>query len=90
MIPSYYEFYCPVKIISGNKALDNLPYELSQMGVSRPLVITDKGIVLAGIIDLVKEVFKEYNMDAPPIYDEVPPDSSNRIVNEAAAIFRKK
>ncbi|GAB6887260.1 iron-containing alcohol dehydrogenase [Desulfothermus okinawensis JCM 13304] len=89
MIPSYYEFYCPVKIISGNKALDNLPYELSQMGVSRPLVITDKGIVLAGIIDLVKEVFKEYNMDAPPIYDEVPPDSSNRIVNEAAAIFRK-
>ncbi len=89
MIPSYYEFYCPVKIISGHKALDNLPYEMEQMGVKRPIVITDKGIVLAGIIDLVKEVFKEFNMEPPIIYDEVPPDSSNKVVNEIAKIFMK-
>ncbi len=89
MIPSYYEFYCPVKIISGYKAIDNLPYELEQMGVKRPFIVTDKGIVLVGIIDLVKEIFKEYEMDIPVIYDDVPPDSSNKIVNKAASIFRE-
>ena len=89
MMPSYYEFYCPVKIVSGYKAIDNLPHELQQMNVKRPLIITDKGIVLAGIIDLIKEVFKEYDMDIPLIYDEVPPDSSNKIVNQAASVFRK-
>ncbi len=89
MIPSYYEFYCPVKIISGYKAIDNLPYELEQMGVKRPFIVTDKGIVLVGIIDLVKEIFKEYEMDISVIYDDVPPDSSNKIVNKAASIFRE-
>ena len=53
MLPSYYEFYNPVKIISGHKALDNLPYELDQLGVKRPLVITDQGVVNAGLHPLL-------------------------------------
>ena len=40
MLPTdYYEFMNPVRIISGYKAVDNLPYELTQLGVSRPLLI---------------------------------------------------
>jgi len=43
MLPSYYEFFNPVKISSGRKALDNLPYEAPSLNVQRPLVISDKG-----------------------------------------------
>jgi len=42
-LPSYYEFFNPVKIASGKKALDNLPYELNQLNVQRPLIVTDRG-----------------------------------------------
>ncbi len=87
MIPFYYEFLCPVKIISGKRAIENLPNELDTLQVKNPLIITDKGIILAGIIDLIKEVFKEYNAKVPLIYDNVPPDSSNRTVMEIVDIY---
>lgn len=32
MLPAYYEFYNPAKIVSGEKALENLPYELNYFG----------------------------------------------------------
>ena len=37
MKPDYYEFFCPVKILSGRKALANLPHELTQLGSKHPL-----------------------------------------------------
>ncbi|MDJ0763448.1 MAG: iron-containing alcohol dehydrogenase [Myxococcota bacterium] len=88
MLPSYYEYYNPVKIISGNKALDNLPYELSQLNAQKPLIITDKGVVKAGLMRHVTVAFDAANMDVGAIYDEVPPDSSNQVVNQIADVFR--
>ncbi|TYT73422.1 iron-containing alcohol dehydrogenase [Desulfobotulus mexicanus] len=88
MLPSYFEFYNPVKIVSGHKALDNLPYELSQMGVTRPLIVTDKGVVAAGLIQVVQEAFGSSGMTIGAIYDDVPPDSSVDVVNAIAEVYR--
>lgn len=90
MIPSYYEFHNPVKISSGNKALDNLPYELNQLGVSRPLIITDPGVVKAGLMKLVKRAFASTGIIIGALYDKTPPDSSMEVVNEIADIFREQ
>ena len=49
-VPDYYEFLCPVKILSGNKALSNLPHEMGQLGRSKALVVTDEGVVGAGLL----------------------------------------
>ncbi len=89
MIPSYYEFQNPVRIISGNKALDNLPYELDQLGVARPLIVTDQGISKAGLVRYVIQAFGESEMTVGGLYDQVPPDSSLGIVKELAAVFRE-
>jgi alcohol dehydrogenase len=89
MLPSYYEFYNSCKIISGKKALDNLPYELRFFGANRPLIITDKGVVAAGLIELVKEAFKSSDMTIGAIFDEVPPDSSLRVITQIAAVYRE-
>lgn len=88
MLPSYYEFFSPVKIISGHKALDNIPYELSLFNAKKPLVVTDKGVEKAGLINIFKNAFKNSDMEIGVIYTDVPPDSSNRVVNEIAKIFR--
>lgn len=88
MIPSYYEFYSPVKIISGNKALDNLPYELESLGVNRPLLVTDAGVSEAGLVKYVIQAFGESEMSVGAVFDEVPPDSSLQAVKKAAALFR--
>ena len=53
MSKSYYEFFCPVKVVAGSAALEHIPYELGTLAASRPLIITDKGVRGAGLIDQV-------------------------------------
>jgi len=89
MLPSYYEFYNSAKIISGKKALDNLPYEIRFFGAERPVIVTDKGVVAAGLIDHVKNAFKSSDMTIGAIFDDVPPDSSAKVVNQIADVYRE-
>ncbi|MFC1849140.1 iron-containing alcohol dehydrogenase [candidate division CSSED10-310 bacterium] len=88
MLPKYYEFFCPVKILSGRKALSNLPYELSQLGSTKCLIVTDKGVVGAKLIELVKTVFADSDCVIGAIFEDTPVDSSNRVVNEIAKIYK--
>ncbi len=90
MLASFFEFYNPVKIVSGHKALDNLPYELDQLGVKRPVIITDQGVQGAGLIKMVINSFHNNDISVAAIYDETPPDSSNEVVNKVAQIYRDK
>ena len=89
MKTTLFRFYNPVKIISGDKALDNLGYELGQLGAKRPLILTDRGVLQAGLIEIVKKLLEgSGNMDMA-FYDQVPPDSSPGVVDEAAGAFVK-
>jgi len=53
MLPPYFQFYNPVKILSGKKALENIPFELELLNAGRPMIVTDQGVVQAGLIDIV-------------------------------------
>ena len=88
MTKSYYEFFCPVKLVAGNAALEHIPYELRTLSSSRPMIITDKGVRGAGLIDHVLGAFAESGMDVIEIYDDVPPDSSTTIVKDIAKLYR--
>lgn len=90
MIPEYYEFFCPVKILSGLKALSNLPNAMAELGAKKALVITDQGVVKAGLLKHVKAAMEGSNCSLGAVYDKTPVDSSNKVVNEAAAIYRQK
>ncbi|OEY67306.1 iron-containing alcohol dehydrogenase [Marinobacter sp. X15-166B] len=87
-MPSYYEFFCPVKVIAGKAALEHIPYELSGLGASRPLLITDQGVRAAGLLDPVMAACDEGGLRIVTIYDKVPPDSSTTVVRDIAAIYR--
>ena len=39
----YYDFFCPVKLMAGEQALEQLAGELAGLGARRPLLLTDKG-----------------------------------------------
>lgn len=89
MIPNYYEFFSPVKIVSGQKALENLPYELDQMGAHKPILITDQGVTRAGLVQQVVNVFADSLAAVGAVFDQVPQDSSAKVVNEIASIYRQ-
>jgi len=89
-VPQYYEFSCPVKIISGFKALANVPYEMKLLGASRAMLVTDQGVAGAGLLKHVEAVFEGSNCEIAAVYDKTPPDSSSRVVNEVAKEFQDK
>lgn len=90
MLPAYYEFCFPVKIISGHTALNNLPAELVQANVSRPLIISDQGVTRAGLGKIVADAFAESGITIAAFFDEVPPESSTLLVNQLAELYRAK
>ncbi|NLH47513.1 MAG: iron-containing alcohol dehydrogenase [Myxococcales bacterium] len=89
-IPSFYEFFCPVKIICGHKALSHLPYEMELLGVRRALVVTDQGVQAAGLLPLVEKAMRGSHCAVGATYDQTPVDSSNHVVNDVAALFRRQ
>ena len=90
MLPKYYQFFCPIKILSGAKAVSNIPFEMGILGCKRAMVVTDKGVVNAGLIEIIKAAFADSDREIGMIFDETPPDSSNRIVNKLAKLFEKE
>jgi alcohol dehydrogenase len=85
----HYEFYNPVRVISSSHALDNLPFELGQLSVSRPLVITDKGVIDAGLLKIVENAFSDSDIQIGAVFDNTPPDSSLKVVKEIAELYKK-
>ena len=90
MTSRYYEFYCPVKILAGLKALEHLPAELAERGCAAPMVLTDKGVRQAGLIDHVSHAFDEAGIRLNTVFDDIPPDSSTDVVEQIARLFREK
>ncbi|MCD6487187.1 MAG: iron-containing alcohol dehydrogenase [Syntrophobacterales bacterium] len=86
-LPEYYEFCCRVKIIAGHDALEKIPEALEQLHAGRPLIITDKGVSAAGLANIVTEAIKD-GVTIGAITDDVPQDSSLKIVNQLAGMYR--
>lgn len=88
MTKPYYEFFCPVKVIAGNAALEHMPFELASMGAKQPLIITDKGVRTNGLLEPVEAAFSSTDVTIGFIFDDVPPDSSLETVRSVAAAYR--
>ena len=88
MAKPYYEFFCPVKVIAGHAALEHIPFELSTLGATRPLIITDKGVRSNNLLAPIEAAFESTDAVIGCIFDDVPPDSSLETVRKAAQLYR--
>lgn len=87
ILPDYYEFCCRVKIVAGHDALEKIPDLLADMGSKKTLIITDKGVAAAGLVDIVVNALKD-GIAIGGIADNVPPDSDLKVVNQLAGLYR--
>lgn len=88
MTKSYYEFYCPTKIVAGHSALENIPFELGILSAKRPLIITSPSIQNKGLLAEVEQVFTGVDIQIAGIFSRVPPDSSLEVVQEVSKYYR--
>jgi len=86
-IPGAFSYSCRTSVLSGHGSLSALPPLLMEKGVCRPLILTDKGIAAAGLLEKLLEELGEGDYE---VFDAIPPDSNSRIVNEISALYREK
>ncbi|AYK17678.1 iron-containing alcohol dehydrogenase [Aeromonas veronii] len=85
----YYDFFCPVKLLAGERALEQLASELASLGARRPLLLTDKGVNATGLATLLANVLAEGELPVAAIWDEIPADSSTAVVERIAKRYRE-
>lgn len=70
-------------------AVSNIPFEMNLLNCKRAMVVTDKGVMEAGLVDIVKAAFADSDCEIATIVDDVPPDSSDKVVNKIAEVFKE-
>jgi choline dehydrogenase len=80
-------FTIPTTMKHGLGAIVSLAAEAKALGMSRPLLVTDNGIVRAGLLPRVTEPLRATNLDFA-VFDRVAPNPPIALVDEGAAIYR--
>lgn len=88
-LPNYYEFFNPIKINAGENALNTLSYELEQLAVEKPLILTNQMLDEIKILDDLMESLAEVNISPEQIIKNIPNQATVEIVKSCAEKYKK-
>ncbi|WP_245154070.1 iron-containing alcohol dehydrogenase [Jeotgalibacillus proteolyticus] len=80
MVDSYH-FYLPTKVFFGVDALHRISEVLEKEDSSHVLIITDKGIVKAGLVDALEKKLNDLNV-IYNVFDEVEPNPKSSTISK--------
>ena len=83
-----YGFFIPSVTLIGIGASKLIPEKIKALGGSKPLLVTDKGVVAAGIVKQVTDLLDAAAMPYV-IYDETVPNPTDTNVHDGVEIFKK-
>lgn len=88
MVPSYYEFNNPFKVISGKNALENIPFELKNLNAQKPLLLSSARELKDPYLKKVLNSLSDFKITIGAVFTDIPPDSSLETVNKIAEVYR--
>ncbi len=83
-----YGFFIPSVTLIGIGASKLIPEKIKALGGSKPLLVTDKGVVAVGICKQVTDLLDAAAMPYA-IYDETVPNPTDKNVHHGVEIYRK-
>ena len=86
--PRVTEMAWPTRIVFGAGALQRLPAQTQRLNMKRPLLVTDAGVVKAGLAARVLEVLKGAGLECA-VFDRVEPNPTERDVFAGLEAYRK-
>ena len=75
----------PTRIVHGPGAVARLGELCRELGIRRPLLVTDKGVVAAGLVEPALA-----RLDDPVLFDGVRPNPDIELVGEGSAAYREQ
>jgi choline dehydrogenase len=88
-MPHVRSFEVPTVMKHGIGAIQTLAEEARALGMRRPFIVTDPGIVKAGLLERATNPLKEADMDFV-VFDRVAPNPPIALVDEAAALYKSE
>lgn len=82
-------FFSPTKIVVGLGVSADVADEARQLGGKKALIVTDPGVLEAGLIEQATDALQE-NAIAYAIYDKVQPDPPAEIIDQGAELYRSE
>ena len=68
---------------------EELGFEMEKLGGTKVVLYTDKGLVQAGVAQMVIEAIKASSLELVGVYDKIVQDARLGLINEGAAFYRK-
>ncbi len=87
MLPDYFEFQNSSKILSGKNALENIAFELKNLGATRPCLLANSQ--LQTFLDIVSPTLKPHGIAICCVYENIPAESSTIVVSDIAKAYRE-
>src|SRR6056297_1891929 len=81
------EFQCTTKAKHGVGALQSLPDSIGELAGKKPLIVTDPGVVTAGILEKVMQVLHEAGIECA-VFDQVVPNPYIETVGQATQVYQ--
>ncbi|MBZ4193251.1 MAG: iron-containing alcohol dehydrogenase [Candidatus Contendobacter sp.] len=89
MLPDYFEFSLPTRVIYGIGMINQLSAAVAHYGPRRALLVTDAVLVQAGLAERIKAGFAATAIEIVAIFDQTPPNSTIQTVEKCAALGRE-
>ena len=80
-------FRSPNRILFGIDSVKGVAAEVKQLGGNKVLVVTDPGVVEAGLVEPIKASLDSENIPFS-LYDKVEPEPPARVVDECSQYLR--
>ncbi len=87
---AYFEFQNAVKLLCGELSLERISLELESLGSTRPLLLSDAMLAKIGTLALVETALRNEGCEPAGCFTDIPVDSSLKVVNGIAALYREK
>jgi choline dehydrogenase len=82
-------YQSPTRLVQRLGAIQELGSEASQLGMRRPLLVTDPGVKAAGLLDVALEVLRKSDVE-PVVFDKVRANPPVALVDEGAGEYRSQ
>jgi alcohol dehydrogenase class IV len=81
-------FECPARVFYGRGASATAGERVQELGVERPLVVSDPGVAAAGIVDRIADAIRQAGLE-PVVYAETESNPTTGNIGQAAALYRE-
>src|SRR5258707_2100503 len=80
-------YQSPTRLVQRLGAIQELGSEASQLGIRRPLLVTDPGVKAAGLLEVALEALRGSDVE-PVVFDRVKANPGVELVDAGAAEYR--